>query len=144
MRNTQLVRSIVWVVLMLASGVPCPWSDAAGVGDSVTARIWGAGKHYEGFWDAFANSFKNRTAWRQVPCGNADHQFKGDVVLENEFFYISFNANSQDELHVKRGESTARCAWRSPLKRRHGLSSVFDNVRHMFACTDNAFETPCI
>ena len=60
--------------------------------DSSVVRLWDAGAHYQGFWDAFANAFKNRAIWKQVSYGEStDYPFQGDAVLENKFFYISLN-----------------------------------------------------
>jgi len=105
--RTTLIAS---VVLTLAMPGPHELVPTAGAAGPPAVRIWDAGKHFQDFWDAFANSFKNRRIWKQVPHGNAAHEFQGDAVLETPFFYISFNANSQDELHVKKGESTL---WRN-------------------------------
>lgn len=73
-------------------------------------KLWDTLEHYQGFWDAFANSFANRDQWSRVPSGTTAHAFAGDTVIENEYFYLSFNANSQDDLHVKKGNDTL---WRN-------------------------------
>jgi len=91
------------------------WTSAnAAKGDSATAKIYDAGKHWGSMWTAWSFSFKNKDKWKQVPYGVTDYKFKGDTVLENKFFYISFNANSQDDLHVKADGMTL---WRNILYR---------------------------
>ena len=77
-----------------------------------TVRIWDAGKHWGSMWTAWAVSFKNKDKWKQVPYGITDYKFKGDTVLENKFFFISFNANSQNDLNVKHGKGTL---WRNVI-----------------------------
>jgi hypothetical protein len=90
---------------ILVTGGFCQSAGAAEAseGETQTAKIHDAGKHYPGNWTAWAISFKNKAAWKQVPYDKTDYQFNGDTVLENKFFYISFNANSQDDLNVKKG-----------------------------------------
>ncbi|MCK4625488.1 MAG: hypothetical protein KAV00_09285 [Phycisphaerae bacterium] len=107
--SVGLVVAVVLVGLAPAAG-ESPKSAGKTKSNSATLKIWDAGKHYPGNWTAWAISFKNRAAWKQVPYEKTDYKFNGDTVLENKFFYISFNANSQDDLNVKKGKGTL---WRN-------------------------------
>lgn len=111
MKRAKLVVQVIFAGVVLAAGGFWTSANAADA-KSPTVKIFDAGKHYQGMWTAWSNSFKNKAAWKQVPYNQTDYQFKGDEVLENKFFYISFNANSQDDLHVKKDGKTM---WRNIL-----------------------------
>jgi len=69
--------------------------------------IWDMARKEKGpQWTAFPTYMKHREWWRQVSYGNADYAPTGDVILENKYFYICFNAFHQDALHVKNNGST--------------------------------------
>lgn len=71
------------------------------------AKIWDMEKKEKGpSWSAFPAYMKNKDSWRLIPREKTDYIPKGDVIIENKYFYICFNAFHQDALHVKADDRT--------------------------------------
>lgn len=67
----------------------------------MTSRVilWDSGeKHTDKHYDF--RPYKNRAAWKHVPCGTTDYAFVGSPVIENDFFYIYFHASSHDSIFL--------------------------------------------
>jgi len=67
-------------------------------------RVWDTGKRYmqKG---PMAAAMKDKSNWRLVPYGASDYKPRGDLIVENEFFYLFLFSNKDDsvDLMAKQG-----------------------------------------
>ena len=72
-------------------------------------KLWDTGKHYthkNPMWDAL----RDKANWKLVPYGKTDYKPKGDLMIENEFFYLFLFSNKDDavSLMAKLGEDRVK------------------------------------
>ncbi|MDY7009574.1 MAG: carbohydrate binding domain-containing protein [Planctomycetota bacterium] len=60
-------------------------------------RIWDTNKKYEKKRPS-GSALKDRPKWSPVPYGKTDYQARGDIMLENEYFYLFCFTNKGDSI----------------------------------------------
>ncbi|MCK4625487.1 MAG: right-handed parallel beta-helix repeat-containing protein [Phycisphaerae bacterium] len=53
-----------------------------------SVKLWDVGEKHP--WHNGFKPYAKQELWKQVPYGETNHKFKGDAVIENEFFYLYF------------------------------------------------------
>ena len=61
--------------------------------------VWDTGRRYTQK-NPTAAALTDRPSWRLVPCGKTDYQARGDLMLENDYFYLFLFTNKEDAVDL--------------------------------------------
>jgi len=90
---------------------PPPTTKAVGGGDPPnpqigyrklkpgTVRVWDTRKKYTQK-NPMGAALKDKPSWRAVPYGQTEYQPRGDLMLENDFFYLFLFTNKEDAVDL--------------------------------------------
>jgi len=68
-------------------------------GKESSVRLWDTAKAYTRK-NPMEDAFKDKADWKLVPYGAADPKPKGDLILENEYFYLFLFTNKDDSVSL--------------------------------------------
>ena len=88
--------AIVTMVIILKAG--CLRGQAQPPQDPAV-RVWDTGKAYTQKGPSWG-AFNDKANWKSVPYGATDYKPKGDLMVDNEYFYLFLFTNKEDSISL--------------------------------------------